>query len=196
MRYIRINIIFRCALYWSSYSVLWPGYCHERCTVSSMYTNGVVKPLITCNQCYHVKFLGPSEVSSESPTSPLPLQLQEYQTAVTVTKVTRSSAFNQPLACVRTQESCSEVKKATNSGLATKTQSKTLSWGIIWKKKNIEDTGAAFRKANILVRGSSNEHGLRPVCYLCQLPYNSDLMYIHCETCESKLLFSIGAICL
>ncbi|XP_044481839.1 DDT domain-containing protein PTM-like [Mangifera indica] len=160
------------------------GYCHERCTVSSMYTNGVVKPLITCNQCYHVKFLGPSEVSSESPTSPLPLQLQEYQTAVTVTKVTRSSAFNQPLACVRTQESCSEVKKATNSGLATKTQSKTLSWGIIWKKKNIEDTGAAFRKANILVRGSSNEHGLRPVCYLCQLPYNSDLMYIHCETCQ------------
>ncbi|KAJ0020610.1 hypothetical protein Pint_31990 [Pistacia integerrima] len=127
------------------------GYCHEGCTLSSMYMNGEVEPLITCNQCYHVKFLAPSLVRT----------------------------------CVKTEESVTDVKQTTsNSNLATKTRSRTLSWGIIWKKKNVEDKGADFRRANILLRGSSDVQGLGPVCDLCQLPYNSDLMYIHCETCE------------
>lgn len=155
--------------------------------------NSGVEPRIVCNRCYRPRALAPSEIRSESPTSPLPSHQQEYHTAVKVSKGTRPKGFNQALASVRTQESSESRQTVSDSSTVTKTRNRTLSWGIIWRKKNIEDTGADFRHANVLPRGSSVMH-LEPVCDLCKQPYNSSLMYIHCETCQSKPLWIVFAI--
>ncbi|KAF2300663.1 hypothetical protein GH714_015039 [Hevea brasiliensis] len=158
------------------------GYCHKDCTVSSKsYMNEDVEFLITCKQCYNAKAVT-HENSNESPTTPLPLQGQESHNIQTATKITRIKFRNQPLISIRTQESSSEMKQTTASSLATKKKSRLCSWGVIWKKKNT-DTGIDFRRENILFKGNSER--LKPVCNLCKKAYNRDLMYIHCETCNS-----------
>lgn len=137
--------------------------------------------MITCKQCYNAKAVS-LENSNESPTTPLPFQGQDPHNIPTATKITRIKFRNQPLVSIRTQESSSEMKQTTPS-LASKNRNRLCSWGVIWMKKNI-DTGIDFRRENILLKG--NSESLKPVCNLCKKPYNRDLMYIHCETCNSK----------
>ncbi|KAH7561168.1 hypothetical protein JRO89_XS10G0183100 [Xanthoceras sorbifolium] len=182
------------------------GFCHEGCTLSSVYNNRVER-LITCKLCYNGKVLAPSQIRSESQITPLPSRRQEYHTAPPIAKGMRPKGLSQPSASVRNQETCSGTKQnISGSSSVMKARSRTLSWGIIWKKKNTEDTGVDFRRANILLRGSDVHH-LEPVCDLCQQLYNSDLMYIHCENCkrwfhaeaveleESKLSDVVGFKC-
>ncbi|XP_021640454.2 DDT domain-containing protein PTM isoform X2 [Hevea brasiliensis] len=158
------------------------GYCHKDCTVNSTsFMNEKVEFLITCKQCYNAKAVA-HETSNESPTTPLPFQGKESHNILTATKGTRIKLRNQPLISIRAQESSSEMKQTTVSGLATKKKTRSCSWGVIWKKKNT-DTGIDFRRENILFKGNSER--LKPVCNLCKKPYNRDLMYIHCETCNS-----------
>lgn len=81
----------------------------------------------------------------------------------------------------------SNKKPASSDSNSKKSQKKDRQchWGLIWKKKNTDD-GSDFRLKNILLGG--NRHGVdtpRPDCYLCHNPYNQDLMYIHCETCQN-----------
>ncbi|KAA8550243.1 hypothetical protein F0562_001927 [Nyssa sinensis] len=100
------------------------------------------------------------------------------------------------------------MKPATrDSSLVTKSQRKLCSWGLIWKKKKAKDTGIDFRLKNILLRGNPDTSFSGPVCHLCHKPYNSDLMYICCETCkdwyhaeaveleESKIFDLVGFKC-
>ncbi|KDP34357.1 hypothetical protein JCGZ_11240 [Jatropha curcas] len=178
------------------------GYCHKHCTTSStIYTNEEVEFSIACKQCYSAKVVTPDN-SNDSPTTPLPLQRRESQNVLTVNKTTRIKLHTQPLMSVKTQESSSETKQITSaSSLATKNrsrssatksrsrsseikqQNKVGSWGVIWKKKNVEDTGIDFRCKNILLKGGSER--LRPDCHLCKKPYNRELMYIYCEKCKN-----------
>ena len=187
---------------------MWAGYCHEACARSSTISmNDEIEFLITCKQCHHAKALVQNKSCNESPTSPLPLQRQEYPNLMTVNKGGRPKANNQSLASVRTRDTRSELKQATrdirselkqatsDSSLANKSRRKLCSWGIIWKKKNSEDTGIDFRLKNILLKGSLDVRRLEPVCHLCQKPYRSDLMYICCETCNSKFALDIDATC-
>ncbi|KAJ6403110.1 hypothetical protein OIU84_015099 [Salix udensis] len=209
------------------------GYCHQACTASSrIYTNEEAQFSIICKRCYSARAVIYDEKRNESLTSPLPLQWQEHHNTVTAMKNTRIKVHNQPFMSVRTQESCSEVKQSTyasskatktksrtqvscsevkqsisSSRKATKTESRSRNCGIIWRKKNNEDTGIDFRHKNILSRGSPNGKRLMPECNLCRKEYNCDLMYIHCETCanwfhadaveleESKLSDVIGFKC-
>ncbi|XWS73973.1 hypothetical protein CRYUN_Cryun02cG0175400 [Craigia yunnanensis] len=169
------------------------GYCHQDCTLSSMHMNGKVECLIICKQCYHAKILAQNEISTKSPTSLLPLQGRDCYSAPAITKgmqVKSSVKPTKPLASIRNkensvriQEKSSDTKHASLSGLATK-RSKLCNWGVIWRKKKSEETEIDFRRANILTRGGSDNHFLKPICELCEQPYNSDLMYIHCETCR------------
>lgn len=164
------------------------GYCHEECTISStVSTKEEVEFLITCKQCYHAKALSKNENFKESPTSPFHLQMQEYHTPVTVTSVARPKNYSQPVTDVRAQDTRSEIKQATSdSRLAAKKQRRSIcSWGIIWKKKNGVEAGTHFRVNNILLAGGSESRGLYPVCHLCHMPYQSDMMYICCETCKN-----------
>ncbi|XP_042959197.1 DDT domain-containing protein PTM-like isoform X1 [Carya illinoinensis] len=162
------------------------GYCHESCILNStMSMNEEVEFFITCKRCFHAKALAQKDSSNESPTTPLALQGQEYPNLRKVTKGGRPACNNQSLASVRTQATASEFKQATSdSSLTNKSHRKLCSWGIMWKKKQSEDTGIEFRVKNILLRGSLDDHQLGPVCHLCHKPYRSDLMYIYCETCQ------------
>ncbi|OMO58284.1 Zinc finger, PHD-type [Corchorus capsularis] len=170
------------------------GYCHQDCTLSSMHMNGKVECMIICKRCYHAKILAENKISAKSPTTPLPLQGRDSHSALAVSKgmqVMNSAQSIKPLASikskensVRSQERNSNTKQnASLSGMATK-KPKLCNWGVIWRKKHSDEIGIDFRRANILGRGGSDNHLLRPICQLCEKPYNSDLMYIHCETCK------------
>ena len=167
------------------------GFCHEDCTISStIQSTEEIEFLITCKQCYHAKALTVNGNSNESPTTPLPLQGREYQDPVTAPKyqnpVTAPKGSKQK-DCIRAPENCSNKQQtAVDSSLAAKSRRKPCSWGLIWKKKNAEDTGISFRLKNILLRGYRDTCWSKPVCLLCHKPYNSDLMYICCETCTSE----------
>jgi hypothetical protein len=146
-----------------------------------------VEFLIMCKHCNHAQALAQKEISKESPTSPLALHGRECHNLLTVPKGGRPVCNNQPLASVRTHDTHSELKQASSdSSLASKNRRRLCSWGIIWKKKNSEDNGIDFRLKNIILKGSLGIHQLKPVCHLCHKPYRSDLMYICCETCNSK----------
>ncbi|OMO90278.1 Zinc finger, PHD-type [Corchorus olitorius] len=170
------------------------GYCHQDCTLSSMHMNGKVECMIICKQCYHAKILAENKISAKSPTTPLSLQGRDSHSALAVSKgmqVMNSAQSIKPLGSikskensVRSQERNSNTKQtASLSGMATK-RTKLCNWGVIWRKKHSDEIGIDFRRANILGRGGSDNHLLRPICQLCEKPYNSDLMYIHCETCK------------
>ncbi|KAJ7947925.1 DDT domain-containing protein PTM [Quillaja saponaria] len=183
------------------------GFCHKDCSISSTTsTNEEVEFLITCKQCYHANLLVQNETSNLSPTSPLLMQGPEHSSA-TVTKGPKPKC-NQALKATRNQDTWSGRKQdASDSSLVAKSRRRPCSWGIIWRKKNNENTGIDFRLNNILLRGGSEEQQLKPVCLLCQKPYRPHLMYICCETCknwyhadaveleESKLFDVIGFKC-
>lgn len=120
--------------------------------------------LTTCKQC-HGKALAHNITCNESPTSPLHLQVPEYQNLMTVTKGSRSNVranisatmtatkgsrtnvranFSDTMTAskgsrsnIRALDTRSETKQAASeSSSAAKSRRKTCSWGIIWKKKN------------------------------------------------------------
>ncbi|KAL4283239.1 hypothetical protein GQ457_16G008690 [Hibiscus cannabinus] len=168
------------------------GYCHQDCTLSSMHMNGKVQCLTICKGCYRAKVLDKNEINTKSPDTLLPLQGRDCRSAPAAMKsmqVKSSTLPMKPLASIRSkenpvriQEKGSEIKQsALNNGSEVK-RSKLRNWGVIWRKKNSE-TGIEFRQTHILTKGVSDNHLLQPTCELCEQPYNSDLMYIHCETC-------------
>ncbi|XP_027340663.1 DDT domain-containing protein PTM-like isoform X2 [Abrus precatorius] len=165
------------------------GYCHQGCSISStVSTYEEVQFLATCKHCYHTKLLTQKETCNESPTSPLLLKGHEH-TSLTSLKEPRPKCCDRGLRSTRTKNSCPDMKQvASDSPLEVKSRSRSSSWGIIWKKKNIEDTGFDFRLKNILLKGRSGLPQMKPVCCLCHKPYMSDLMYICCETCKSKMV--------
>ncbi|KAK6926666.1 Zinc finger, PHD-finger [Dillenia turbinata] len=187
------------------------GYCHAHCTTSSkVHTGEEVEFLTTCKRCSRVQMLAQNENRNGSPRSPLPVQVQEYQNAVSVTKSVKKKNHNHPLASGGAPDSGSNNKKKTtgSSSWATKSkQRKLCNWGLIWRKKNIQDTGIDFRLRNIMLKGSPDVSLCKPVCHLCHGPYNSNLMYIRCETCghwyhadaveleESKIFDLVGFKC-
>ncbi|XP_047179589.1 DDT domain-containing protein PTM-like [Vigna umbellata] len=191
------------------------GYCHEGCSTSQIVSANEVEYLTTCNQCYHARLLAQKENSNESPTSPLLLRGRENNSGTvlkrsrprTLDQVPKSSKTkaNNPMKQVTSATSLKKTKakrseQEPTTGIndndldmqqvasvetsAAKRHRKNCSWGIIWKKKHNEDSDD-FMLRNILLKGSSNIPGLKPVCHLCRKPYTSDLMYICCETCQN-----------
>ncbi|XAR60083.1 hypothetical protein NMG60_11033325 [Bertholletia excelsa] len=162
------------------------GFCHEQCTViSTVNRNQEIESLIACKKCRPPKAFHQIELSNDSPTSPLLLQRQEFPIAGTASKSVPQKTYNQPLPPAVHVQSPSEMKPATrDSSSTTKSQRKHGSWGLIWRKKNTEDNGIDFRLKNILLRGN-RDMSWSPVCHLCHKAYNSDLMYIRCETCNN-----------
>ncbi|KAI4334293.1 hypothetical protein L6164_019003 [Bauhinia variegata] len=162
------------------------GYCHESCSVSStISTNEEVEFLSTCKQCYNAKLLTQKVISNESPTSPLLLQRREHG-SVTVSKGPRPKCYDQTLTFTRTKDTCHDMKLgASDSAVTTKSRRRNCSWGVIWKKKNHDNTGIDFRLKNIILKGGSGVPQLEPVCHLCHKPYRPDLVYICCETCKN-----------
>ncbi|KAD3337283.1 hypothetical protein E3N88_32803 [Mikania micrantha] len=184
------------------------GYCHEQCAVGTdIQTVAQFEFIITCKQCYIEKEPTPkNDVVGDSPTSPLILQGQESQQSATAIRVGKQNGHEKPLeysnlTSIQPPKSKTAKKKSktrllqsvdqkskNNSSIKSpkKKNSKgnKLCLGLIWKKKNPNDTGTEFRINNLLLKGNPNGHLLAPICDLCTQPYNSDLMYILCEKCD------------
>lgn len=169
------------------YVVCWPGFCHEQCTTSStVHKNEEVEFLIICKYCSEAQAITQVQHSYGSPTSPLLLQGRDFPNAGSASKSGKLVGYKGPSASVGTLEYSSEMKLTNGSAIAKK--SKIKNWGLIWRKNNSEDTGIDFRLKNILLRGNPDMDLTKPVCRLCNQPYNADLMYIRCETCQRKLV--------
>ncbi|KAL0369575.1 UNVERIFIED_CONTAM: DDT domain-containing protein PTM [Sesamum angustifolium] len=181
------------------------GFCHEQCATSStVHMNEEIEFLITCKHCCETRAVTPVQSSYGSPTSPLLLQGRDFPNAGSTNK--RGLVGHKgPSASVGTLEYSSEMKLTNGSTVAKK--SKNKNWGLIWRKKICEDTGIDFRLKNILLRGNPDMDLTKPLCRLCNQPYNSELMYIRCETCqywyhadaveldESKIFYLVGFKC-
>lgn len=135
-----------------------------------------------------------NDISNKSPTTPLFVHGRQVHSTPAVAKsapVKVSFLPPKPPASVvsagssiKTKENRSEVKhRASAASMAEKPRKKICHWGIIWRKRNSEETGIEFRRANLLIKGGSDNQLVKPVCHLCQQPYNLELMYVHCETC-------------
>ncbi|OVA17876.1 zinc finger protein [Macleaya cordata] len=164
------------------------GYCHKNCTKSSTVSmKNEVEVRITCKKCFCAKAFALNESVKKQAISKICWQGQEYQVAVAAREGAQQNSYQQPLAYAGNIET-QMVKKSRMPGpkLATKGKKVTVpNYGVIWKKKNSEETGAEFRLTNILLRGNAYLDPSRiPTCVLCSKPYNSDLMYISCGSCS------------
>lgn len=213
------------------------GYCHADCTIKSkVQTSGEIMFLFTCKLCYRASGFTQNQNNNESPTSPLPSRVRDYQNMVAVTKSAGKNGYSQPVAhmapvmplesfsgrrpaldsivagkkdglCSKSLKTSSAKKAGPDSSVTTKKRGLS-SWGLIWKKKKEnEGNGFEFRVKNLILKGNPDLNWLKPTCYLCRKPYDSDLMYICCETCtkwyhadavqleESKILDLLGFKC-
>lgn len=172
------NVLFRNAVKCSACQ----GLCHQQCVTSStIHVNEEVEFVINCKQCYQTRALTRTETYNASPRSPLLLQGRDILNTA-ANKHGKQAVYNGLSASIGTVQRVPEVKSIDSSVSVNK--GKKLSWGLIWRKKNCEDNGIDFRLKNILLKGNPHMDLARPDCRLCNQPYNSDLMYIRCETCQ------------
>lgn len=168
-----------------TFAYLLSGYGHVDCIISSRISSNEFS--FMCKTCCNFKAIAVNEIHNDSPTSPLLLQMQDYQNLMTCNKRVRFKVKTLD-AHPETRPITPETQSVTSDSSASKTKRRYCSWGIIWKKKN-NDVSHDFRLNNVLLSGGSDVHWLKPVCILCQKPYRSDLMYLLCENCKSKFLF-------
>lgn len=143
--------------------------------------------LVICKQCCETQVAALVDSINESPTKPLLLQGQDAPNPV-ITK-------DGNLVCCKGSSTSvgagafehSPEVKSINRSAVTKKNTKS-NWGLVWRKRNSDDTGFDFRLRNILLRGNTNRDLIKPLCRLCDQPYNADLMYIRCETCKRKIV--------
>ncbi|ANM70692.1 PHD finger family protein [Arabidopsis thaliana] len=161
------------------------GFCHKECTMSSQHTTGQLEILVTCKRCYLARARSQININHRQPTTPSVLINGQLQNAATSNTKTQIKRLNQQLPSSKTGDNASGVKQITpDFNLAPKSKHKTLSWGVIWRKKNLADTGVSFRHENVMLAGRSDQPNLQPVCWICKLPYNPGLTYIHCTSCD------------
>ncbi|KAK4764050.1 hypothetical protein SAY87_013488 [Trapa incisa] len=152
------------------------GYCHDGCVIFSKSSiGGQIDSSITCKRCHHAKSFVKKD-TTESPTSPLLLQVRDQLKIKMVSEVPKIKISIPPSAPVKSKE------EPRNSSSAAKTRN--TSWGVIWNKKSVDDIGPDFRKKHILLRGNADMDSPGPVCKLCEKPYNPNLMYIRCPSCS------------
>lgn len=165
----------------------WPGFCHEQCTTSStVHKNEEVEFLVTCKSCSDAQALAQVQISYGSPTSPLLLQGRDLPNAGTASKSVKLVGHKRPSESVGSKEYTSEMKSTTESASTKKSNNKH--WGLIWKKKCMDETAVEFRLKNIILRGNPDMDSTNPVCRLCNQSYNPDLMYIRCQSCSRKFV--------
>ncbi|KAJ0261347.1 PHD finger family protein [Hirschfeldia incana] len=163
------------------------GFCHKECsTMSTQHTAGRVETLVTCKRCYLARAHSIININHRHPATPTTLINGQNQNAVTPVVKTQIKPLVQQLPTSNTRDKASGVKQITpDSNMAPKShQHKTLSWGVIWRKKSSEDTGASFRRQHVVLAAQSDQPNPGPACWICKLPYNPDQTYIHCTSCD------------
>ncbi|XP_068662577.1 DDT domain-containing protein PTM-like [Aristolochia californica] len=151
------------------------GYCHKDCTIPSIADKkDDLEFVLMCKKCYHRKPIVPDENSMKQLKIKLSFQDAKVQSNNVPQKVQRSTG---------TIESHHELQ--TNYSNLSSARKDTR-YGLVWKRNKLktEDNGADFRLKHILLKGDPNVNPPeRPICTLCQQPYDSNLMYICCDRC-------------
>ncbi|KAF8084916.1 hypothetical protein N665_0693s0008 [Sinapis alba] len=162
------------------------GFCHKECTTMSTQHIAVkVETLVTCKRCYLARARSLVNINHRHPTTPTVMINGQHQNAVTTVVKTQIKPLVQQLPSSNTRDKTSGIKQITpDSKMAPMSKHKTLSWGVIWRKKNSEDTGVSFRRQNVVLAAQSNQPNPGPACWLCKLPYNPGQTYIHCTSCD------------
>ncbi|KAL5709643.1 hypothetical protein ACHQM5_020308 [Ranunculus cassubicifolius] len=177
------------------------GYCHKGCTTSrsTVEASDDMDYEVTCKNCYRPKVLPLNEIICKTPVSQPTRPGQIFKTPVNSQMVHRQGQNHKMVMIVnRDSPKISEDQPLLESSgphssgpnLSSKKsrkreRSRTLTFGIIWKKKSGEASGTNFRLNNILLRSTTDiDSPLKPTCYLCFKPYNPDLMYVCCEECK------------
>ncbi|CAN7121831.1 unnamed protein product [Brassica rapa subsp. narinosa] len=158
------------------------GFCHKGCTMSTQHTAEKVEIHVTCKRCYLARARSLININHRHPTTPSVVINGQHQNAVTPVIKTQIKPLIQQFQSSNTRDNASGAKQITPD--CNKSKHKTLSWGVIWRKKNLEDTGVSFRQQHILLAAQSHQHNPGPVCWICKLPYNPGLTYIHCTSCD------------
>ncbi|KAK4780164.1 hypothetical protein SAY87_016270 [Trapa incisa] len=152
------------------------GHCHDGCVIFSRSSvGGQIDSSITCKRCHHAKAFVKKD-TTESPTSPLLLQVRDQPKIKIVSELPKIKISIAQSASVKSKE------EPRNTISAAKTRN--TSWGIIWNKKSINGIGPNFREKHVLLRGNADMDRPMPVCKLCDKPYNPNLMYIRCPSCS------------
>lgn len=61
--------------------------------------------------------------------------------------------------------------------------------GLQWTGKLDNEQGKCFRRRKVLLPSQHlRDSSIQPVCCLCGKEYNSDIIYIGCESCEGKYI--------
>lgn len=61
--------------------------------------------------------------------------------------------------------------------------------GLQWTGKLDNEQGKCFRRRKVLLPSQHlGDPSIQPVCCLCGKEYNSDIIYIGCESCEGKYI--------
>ncbi|CAH8387931.1 unnamed protein product [Eruca vesicaria subsp. sativa] len=159
------------------------GFCHKECTtMSTQHTAGKVETMVTCKRCYLARARLLINNNHRHPTTPTVLINAQHQNVVTPVIKTQ---IKPQLPSPNTRDKASGVKQMTpDSKMVPESKHKTLSWGVIWRKKSSEDTGVSFRRQNVVLAEQSDQPNPGPVCWLCKLPYNPGQTYIHCTSCD------------
>ena len=129
--------------------------------MSSQHTTGQLEILVTCKRCYLARARSQININHRQPTTPSVLINGQLQNAATSNTKTQIKRLNQQLPSSKTGDNASGVKQITpDFNLAPKSKHKTLSWGVIWRKKNLADTGVSFRHENVMLAGRSDQPNL------------------------------------
>ncbi|XP_042514046.1 DDT domain-containing protein PTM-like isoform X2 [Macadamia integrifolia] len=162
------------------------GYCHKECTMPATDNmKDELEFLVLCSQCHHANAL----VSNENSKNSMISQVFQPEDQIPVIKGTQQNGYDKSLLRIRSAEMSASMKpSARDTNSVTKSRRGALAfYGLIKKKKKENtETGADFRANNLLLKGSADmKPSLQPICHLCREPYNSDLMYIRCESCRN-----------
>ncbi|KAL0709907.1 hypothetical protein Bca4012_016885 [Brassica carinata] len=163
-------------------------FCHQECTtMSTQHTAVKVETRVTCKRCYLARARSVININHRHPTTPAVLINGQHQNAVTPVVKTQTKPLVQQLPSSNTRDNASGVKQITpDSNIAPKSQHKTLSWGVIWRKKHSEDTGASFRRQNVVLAAQSDHPNPGPVCWLCKVQYNPEWYHIEAINLEES----------
>ncbi|XP_057781903.1 DDT domain-containing protein PTM-like isoform X2 [Salvia miltiorrhiza] len=162
------------------------GFCHQQCATTSTVNKSKGNDflvIIICKQCCETQAATQVDSSSGSPTSPLLPRVPDIPKPAISKDVNLVPDVPKPNIPKDVNIVCHNGSSINRSAVTKKNA--RSNWGLIWRKKYSEDTGFDFRSRNILLSGNMDRELMKPVCRLCDQPYNSGVMYIRCEPCKN-----------
>ncbi|KAK8940611.1 hypothetical protein KSP39_PZI010556 [Platanthera zijinensis] len=188
-------------------------YCHLDCSEPSVSKQNDDPTFCRiCKLCYSMR--SPEQLESgQKVCSKKSLLLRRYQMPGSgMTSVSQIRPCSTSISVCKTEVNSNSRSSDTapiSEGKTKRSGGKWVTHGIVWRrKKHDTEAGKEFLMKNIIFKAKKGSYSSkRPTCCLCEMPYNSNLMYVCCENCnnwshadavlldESKILDVVGFKC-